>query len=239
MSVFGYVFLGADRDELLSAEQQRKKLEECAERLGGHIDDLFVEEGASLKSSFKKRAVGRKLFQSVQAGDTILVLRCQWVLGGGAKEAAKLVRMLKKAGVSLYCADLETSITLDEKRRLAVYQGGAALLGKLLEALAFCEASDHGKAIRATKRLRKEQGKYLGGPVPFGWKVGSKGFLVKNPEQQKIIRIIQTMRKNRWSYRDISKELRIKFDVKLSHEGVRRVLKSSEKEKEKLMNKLL
>ncbi|BCL62124.1 hypothetical protein DGMP_28170 [Desulfomarina profundi] len=53
--------------------------------------------------------------------------------------------------------------------------------------------------------------------------------MVKNPEQQKIIRVIQTMRKNRWSYREISKELKIKFDVKLSHEGVRRVLKSSEK----------
>ncbi len=229
MGVFGYVFLAADKQELVSLEQQREQLKKCGERLGMELDDLYVEEGASLKSPFKGRVAGKALFQHVQAGDTILVLQCQWVLGGGAREAAKLVRMLKKAGVSLYCTDLETSITLDEKRRLAVYQGGAALLGKILQAMASCEASEHGKAIRATKRLRKEQGKYLGGPVPFGWKVSSRGFLVKNPEQQKIIRIIQTMRKNRWSYREISKELKIKFDVKLSHEGVRRVLKSSEK----------
>jgi DNA invertase Pin-like site-specific DNA recombinase len=234
MAVYGYVFLAVDREELVPLDQQRRELKECAVKLGGSIDDLYVEQRASLKSAFKKREVGRALFQHVQAGDTIIVMQSRWILGGGAKEAARLVRMLRKAGVSLYCADLETSITLDEKRRLAVYEGGAGLLGKLLHALATCEASEHGKAIRATKKIRKEQGKYLGGPVPFGWKVGSRGFLVQNPEQQKIIRIIQKMRENRWSFREISKELRMKYDVRLSHEGVRRILKSTEKrEKEK------
>jgi len=97
----------------------------------------------------------------------------------------------------------------------------------LLAALAVCDGSQHGETIRAAKRQMKRQGKYLGGPVPFGWKV-DEGFLVKDREQQKIITRIRTLRADRWSYRDIAIKLGKTFDIHLSHEGIRKILKANE-----------
>ena len=72
-----------------------------------------------------------------------------------------------------------------------------------------------------------KEGRYIGGPVPFGWQV-KDGFLKKDRQQQKVIRQIQKWRADRWSYRDISSKLREKLGVKLSHEGIRKVLMKSE-----------
>jgi len=127
-----------------------------------------------------------------------------------------------------------------------VSEGCARIVEKLLSALSVCESSHggdgeaifkcesnkHGKAIRATKRSLKQQGKYTGGPVPFGWEVNEERIFVQNKEEQKIIRAITEMRGGRWSYRDISKKLDAEYNIQLSHTRVRRILDSDKKKKE-------
>ncbi len=231
MAVYGYIFLAQEKEQLVSTEEQQFSLQEYAKSRNLSVDEIILEQNVSLKKPFRERKQGKELSGGMRPGDTLIVLRSEWILGS-AGEASRLVRMLRENHVSLYCVDLGTNITLDEKRKLAVYEGGAGLVQKLLNALAVCESSKHGDAIRATKRIQKKAGKYLGGPVPFGWEVNDEGFLSPDPTQQNIIHTIVAMREDRWSYRDISRKLREEYGVKLSHEGVRRVLNSNQKRKE-------
>jgi DNA invertase Pin-like site-specific DNA recombinase len=101
----------------------------------------------------------------------------------------------------------------------------------VLTALAACETSKHGESIKAAKRNQKREGKYLGGPVPFGWQVEGE-YLIQDRKQQQIIKEIISLRSDRWSYRDIVSKLQERHALQVSHEGVRRILMSNAQKKE-------
>lgn len=231
MSVFGYIFLALEKEHRVPIEEQQTALCDFAKSIGLEMEELLVEEEASLKRPFKERTEGCKLLERCVAGDTIITMQAAWVLGS-AGAGANLLRTLRGKDIALYCMDLGENITVDEKRKLIVYEGCAGIVQKLLSALAICETSKHGEAIRATKRNLKKQGKYIGGPVPFGWEVNQERILVQNKAQQKVIQAIISMREDRWSYRDISQKLKKEFDIELSHAGVRRILDSDKKKKD-------
>lgn len=225
MRVFGYIFLSRDKHHLVQEIEQQAALHEYGRSLGCPVDEILVEDGVPLKRPFGDRPVGGELLRRCGAGDAIVVMRTAWVLSS-VDEGERLLRMLKAAQIALHCMDLGGNISLPEKRRLMVSEGPAAVIEKLLAALTVCERSGHGQAIRTAKKCRKELGKYLGGPVPFGWEVSQENRLVPNEGQQKIIDSILVMRKDRWSYRQISHKLRDEYKVNLSHEGVRRIITS-------------
>ena len=233
MSVLGYIFLALEKEHLVAVEEQRAALLDYTQSVGLALDEIFVEEEANLKRPFRQRPEGSRLFARCVAGDVIVTMKAAWVLNS-ASEGGKLLHALRTNDIALYCLDLGENITVDEKRKLKVYEGCAGIVQKLLSALAVCESSKHGEAIRATKRNLKKQGKYTGGPVPFGWEVNKDRILVQNKDQQRIIGAILRMREDRWSYRDISKKLNVEFDIQLSHAGVRRILDSDKKKKEAL-----
>ena len=230
MSVFGYIFLALEKDQQVPTEEQNSALCSYAKSTGFELEEILVEEGITLKRPFIERPEGSKLVEQCVNGDTIITMKAAWVLGS-AVAGAILQQTLREKGIALYCMDLGENITVDEKRKLVVYEGCAGIVQKLLSALAVCETTKHGEAIRATKRNLKKQGKYIGGPVPFGWEVNKERILVENKAQQKIIQSILSMRENRWSYRDISQKLKKEFDIELSHAGVRRILDSNKKKK--------
>jgi putative DNA-invertase from lambdoid prophage Rac len=225
MKIFGYIFLAEDKHHLVPAAEQQSALEEYGRNLGRPFAEFFVEQATPMKRPFKDRPAGSKALKSSASGDAILVMKTEWVISS-AGEGERLLRFLAGKGVALHCIDLGGNISLPEKRRLMVSEGPAAVVGKLLAALTVSESSRHGQAIRRAKKNRKEQGKYLGGPVPFGWEVSPEGHLVPNEPQQEVIRSIVDMRRNRWSYREISQKLRDEQKVRLSHEGVRRIISS-------------
>jgi DNA invertase Pin-like site-specific DNA recombinase len=194
------------------------------------VDDFFVEQGASLKSPFRERKEAAGLLAGAQSGDTLITMKSEWIFGS-SKEGVRLIRMLKKMSISLYCIDLNQNISLATERKLVVSEGGSALILAVLTALAACDSSKHGESIKATKGYQKREGKYLGGPVPFGWQVDGE-YLVQDLKQQQIIKEIIKLRSDRWSYRDIARKLQERNSVQLSHEGIRRILVSNAKKKE-------
>jgi putative DNA-invertase from lambdoid prophage Rac len=233
MSVFGYVFLALEKEHSLAKEEQETALSDYAQSMGFAIDEIFVEEGVSMKRPFTERTEASALLERCVGRDAVITMKAAWILSS-AGEGAKLLRLLRKNDIALYCMDLGENITVDEKRKLVVSEGSAGIVQKLLSALSICESSSHGQAIRATKRSLKQQGKYIGGPVPFGWEVDEDRVLVQNKAQQEIIQEINKMREDRWSYRDISKKLDAEFNIQLSHAGVRRILDNDKKKKEVL-----
>lgn len=227
MNVLGYIFPGQSTEHSILVAEQQESILKFSKGIDENVNSFLVEESISVKSPFRQRKEGRRIMDIIQPGDSIITMKAEWVLGS-AKEGLWLVKTLYNKSVSLYCIDLEENISLSTPRKLEVSEGGAALIKKILQALAVCENSKHGDSIRAAKKKMKEQGRYLGGPVPFGWKV-ENGYLRKNMEQQRVIKEIEKLRAERWSYRDIVGKLNKKFGVRLSHEGVRRILKNNEK----------
>jgi DNA invertase Pin-like site-specific DNA recombinase len=225
MRVFGYIFLARDQQHLIPESQQREALQEYSRGLGRPLDEFVIEENGVLKRSFKDRPTGNRLLQNCLPGDVILVMRIGWVFNS-VGDGLRTLRLLKSASIALHCLDVGGNISFAEKRRLLVSEGPAAIVEKVLAALTFSEDSRHGQAIRTAKKHGKEQGKYLGGPVPFGWEVSRQGRLEPHEGQQLIINAIFALRKDRWSYREISQKLQEEYKVRLSHEGVRRIFKS-------------
>ncbi len=225
MAALGYVFLSEETVEQMPlAGQEASILEYCREQ-GLHPAALFTEQGVPLRQPLDSRPEGRRMVESAQKGDTLVVARAAFVLGS-SREACRLLADLRQRGISLICLDLDEDISCDRERRLVVSAGGAVLTQKLMAALAACDSSRHGEGIRAAKRDGRKAGKYLGGPVPFGWRVGAEGRLIQDGGQQRIIQEMRQMRKDRWSYRNIAALLLEKHGVRLSHEGVRRILET-------------
>ncbi|HIP39969.1 MAG TPA: hypothetical protein EYG88_11415 [Desulfocapsa sulfexigens] len=224
MTTIGYVFLDTNRDELISLPVQQEMLETYAGGLGLQFDELLVEQSYSPATPFMERDEGRRLLENVQESDTVFTARARWVLGT-PPEALRLIQMLRDKKVSFYCVDLDGDIIQETERKLVVSQGIAATVRSVCEALLTkMESGRHSAAIRAGKARQKKAGKYLGGPVPFGFQVNDHGYLEKNEEQQIIIDQMLNMKEDRWSYRDIARKMKEDHGLKFSHEGIRRIM---------------
>lgn len=223
MTTIGYVFLDVNRDVLTPLDKQHQALEMYAEKLNMSCDELLVEQSFAPAVPLLERNEGRRMLKNVQRGDTILVLQAKWVLGT-PKKALSLIDLLKEKGVSLFCADLDGNISMPTQRQLLASEGIASLVYQLCEALSCGESGNHGAAIRAGKAKLKQEGKYMGGPVPFGWMVGEDGRLQQDSVQQDLIAEMMRLKADRWSYRDIARKMEKSAGLKLSHEGIRRII---------------
>lgn len=225
MTVVAYVFLDSDRAELIPLAQQQEQLTAYVRGLDMHCQEFLIEENYASSVPFQERGEARRLLENVQSGDTIFTLCAKWVLGS-PKEALRLIALLKEKNVSLYCADLDGDIVKKTKRKLQINEGIADLVQELCKALsvAIVENNNHAKAIRAGKARKKKDGKYLGGPIPFGFELGEDDCLHRNEEQYVIIQEMQELKADRWSYRNIAQKMKERYGLTFSHEGVRRIL---------------
>ena len=224
MTTVAYIFLDTDRAVLIPLVRQQEQLEEYVRGLDTHCSEFLIEEDCSSGKPFRERKEAKRLLENVRAGDVIFTLRAEWVLGS-PQEALHLLTLLKEKEVSLYCVDLDGDIVNKTERKLKINEGIAPLVFDLCKALSVNVSSKgHAEAIRAGKARKKKDGKYLGGPVPFGFCLGEDECLHKDEQQQGIIKEMQDLKKDRWSYRNIAKKLEKEHNLKFSHEGVRRIL---------------
>lgn len=223
MTTIGYIFLDANRDELIPLEKQRQVLQTYASELKLSFDEILVEQSYSPAIPLMERKEGLRMVHNTQRLDTIIVMKASWVLGT-PQFALSFLERLKEKEISLYCIDLEGNISMPTQTKLIRSQGISVLTLKLCEALSLGGTGNHGAAIRAGKARQKMEGKYLGGPVPFGWLVGEDGKLQQDSRQQNLILEMIRLKADRWSYRDIAKKMQEEQGLKLSHEGIRRIL---------------
>jgi putative DNA-invertase from lambdoid prophage Rac len=101
--------------------------------------------------------------------------------------------------------------------------GVSKLVFTILSAVAEAERDRIRERIRDVKADQRKRQRYLGGIVPFGWRIGEDGALVEAPEQQRAIQRIVELRRKGVSLRAISASIAAD-GVKLSHEGVKNVL---------------
>ncbi len=222
MKVAGYLFYPEDSGSDVDLENSKQVILTVGARLGGRVFRFYEERNGSLLQPFAERVMGKQVLAELESGDVLVVEHVAWILDS-AKSAVKLLDELARKKISLFCVDLDADISLPIPRQLKVTEGSAALVSKLLRALAQNERADHGQSIRDAKTRLKKQGKYLGGPIPFGWRLKGTN-LVEHKREQRIIEQIHQLKKENWSYRQIAMRLEEKYNVKLSHAGVRKIV---------------
>ena len=120
---------------------------------------------------------------------------------------------LRRRGVHLHLIDLGGDIT----------NGMGKAFFTIAAAFAEAERDRIRERIIDVKRDQRQRGRYLGGAVPFGYRVGDDGELVEVPEQQAAIRRAVELCGASKSLRAITEAMQGEgFEV--SHMLVRRIL---------------
>ena len=219
MAVYGYVRVSTDRqaDEGESLGTQQRVVEGYAMMNGLTLDSIFVERGVSGSKPLGQRSQGERLLSTLQGGDVVITAKLDRMFRS-ALNALDILAQLKDRGVSLHMIDLGGDVTGN---------GISKLVFTILSAVAEAERDRIRERIRYVKADQRKRQRYLGGIVPFGWRIGENGALIEVPEQQRAIQRIVELRRNGLSLRAISAAIAAE-GVRLSHEGVKNVLAADE-----------
>ena len=220
MAVYGYVRVSTDRqaDEGESLGTQQRIIDGYAMIQGLTIDKVFVERGVSGSRPLAERPEGGRLLMTVKAGDIIITPKLDRMFRS-ALDALRVLAQIKDRGVSLHMIDLGGDTTGN---------GISKLVFTILSAVAEAERDRIRERVKEVKADQRRRRRYLGGVVPFGWRVGDDGELIEVPEQQAAIERAREMRRKRASLRAIAAAL-AEEGIKLSHEGVKRILAADDR----------
>lgn len=215
MAVYGYVRVSTDRqaDEGESLGTQQRVIDGYAMMNGLTLDSIFVERGVSGSKPLGERSEGARLLAGLKSGDVVITPKLDRMFRS-ALDALEVLGRLKDRGISLHMIDLGGDVTGN---------GVSKLVFTILSAVAEAERDRIRERIRDVKADQRKRQRYLGGIVPFGWRIGEDGTLVEVLEQQRAIQRIVELRRKGVSLRAISASIAAD-GVKLSHEGVKNVL---------------
>ncbi len=204
--VYGYcrVSTVAQANEGESLDVQQRVLAGYATMQGLTIDRMFVERGVSGSRPLGERPEGAALLALLQPGDVVITPKLDRMFRS-ALDALDVLGKLKQAGIALHMIDLGGDTTGN---------GVSKLVFTILSAVAEAERDRTRERVAEVKRDQRQRGRYLGGAVPWGYRVGEAGELVPIPEQQAAIRRMRKLRDQGLALRAMS----------ISHAGVKNAL---------------
>jgi DNA invertase Pin-like site-specific DNA recombinase len=131
-----------------------------------------------------------------------------------ALDALRAVEDLKSRGVSLVLLDLGGDISGN---------GLSKLFLTIAAAFAEAERDRIRERITQVKRDQRQRRRYLGGKVPFGFRVGPDGGLEPVPDQQAVIRRAAEMRAGGAPLRAVRAALEAEHGARLSLDAIQRI----------------
>lgn len=213
MTYYGYIRVSTlqqanDGDSL---ETQLKQITSYASLKGYDIppENFITERGISGSVEFEKRPEGLKLFEKLETGDVLIFSKLDRAFRN-TRNALNTLHDLKLRGISVHFIDLGGDVTND---------GIGSVIFTILSAFATFERERIATRIREVKQVQKADGKFLGGFTRFGYRV-EEDRLVKDPDQQIIIKEMKDMKRRGMSLRRISKWLKKTYSVEMSHSTV-------------------
>jgi putative DNA-invertase from lambdoid prophage Rac len=215
MAIYGYARVSTTRqaEEGESLDVQQRAIAGHAMIHNVSVNRVFVERGVSGSKPLGDRPEGGALLAVLRPGDIIITPRLDRMFRS-ALDALEVLGRLKTRGVALHMIDLGGDVTSN---------GISKLVFTILSAVAEAERDRIRERVAMVKADQRERGRYLGGVVPFGWRVGEEGELVKVPEQQEAIHRMVELRAGGASLRAIAAKV-IAAGHSISHVGVRNVL---------------
>ncbi len=214
LNVYSYtrVSTGRQAEEGESLGAQQRRVEGYAQMNDMRVDRHFVERGVSGSVPLSERPEGGALLQLVQPGDVIITPKLDRCFRS-ALDALDVLQKLKERGVALHMIDLGGDVTGN---------GISKLLFTILSAVAEAERDRIRERISDVKRDQRQRGRYLGGRVPFGYRVDEDGALVEAEEQQAAIRDMLSMKGAGASLRSIAEAMKGRGHA-ISHNAVREI----------------
>jgi putative DNA-invertase from lambdoid prophage Rac len=222
MAVYGYCRVSTLRqvNEGESLDVQRRQIEGYAHMHGLTLTDILIEEGVSGSVPINERPQGSLLFGKLIKGDAIIAPKLDRVFRS-ALDALQTVELLKVKGVSLHLLDLGGDISGN---------GLSKLFLTIAAAFAEAERDRLRERISQVKADQKVRGRFLGGSIPFGFRVvpiddKSSELVPHDGEQEAIVEMV-TLKAAGKSLRAISAHMLAKGHT-ISHATVAAVLRQA------------
>jgi DNA invertase Pin-like site-specific DNA recombinase len=133
-----------------------------------------------------------------------------------ALDALQAVADLKGRGVSLVLLDLGGDISGN---------GLSKLFLTIAAAFAEAERDRIRERVAQVKQDQRKRGRYLGGKVPYGFRVGAEGALEAIPEKQAVIRRAGELRAAGAPLRAIQAALETEHGARVSLDALARVVR--------------
>ncbi len=215
VAVFGYTRVSTVQQstEGESLLVQERTITGYAMMHGLSVDRLFCERAVSGSKPLGERPEGSVMLAALKPGDIIITAKLDRMFRS-ALDALAVLDNMRAGGISLHMIDLGGDVTGN---------GISKLVFTILSAVAEAERDRTRERVASVKADQKARGRYLGGIMPFGKRLGDSGELVDVPAEQAAIVMMRSMRHGGASLRAIAAEMQ-KQGFSLSHEAVRGIL---------------
>jgi site-specific DNA recombinase len=168
-------------NEGISLEGQEVELRAYCAAVGLEVVGVITDAGVSGAKPLGDRAGGRVLLDTVAAGDAEAVVAFKLDrLFRSTSNALTVTEAWHKKGVSLHLKDMGGQ-AIDTSSAV-----GRMFL-TMLAAFATFERDQCSERIRSALALKKSKNEYLGGRVPYGFRLVPEGLLEPEPVEQEAI----------------------------------------------------
>ena len=216
MAVYGYARVSTSRqaEEGESLDVQQRTVAGYALMHGLTVDRMFVERGVSGSTPLADRPQGAALLAALKSADVLITPKLDRMFRS-ALDALEVLAKLKDRNVCLHMIDLGGDVTGN---------GISKLVFTILSAVAEAERDRIRERVAQVKQDQKDRGRYLGGKVPFGFRVGGDGGLEPDATEQALIAHARALRADGATLRAIQAALETQHGSKLSLDALHRVL---------------
>jgi len=197
-----------------SLETQENKCKAYAELHDFKIDRVYSEV-VSGAVEFRKRPVFQKVLSELKGNSKLVVSRLDR-LSRKVVDTLKLIDDFKKEHKEICITDIGN-----------IHKDGVSkVFVTILASLAEIERENISIRIKASKKIAKEERRYLGGYSEFGYKVENKK-LVPDDKEFVVLQSMISLRKSGLGYRKISDEIKNKFGKRIYFPQVHKILNRS------------
>ena len=195
-----------------SLEVQEKRCKAFAELNGFTIDKVYSEV-VSGGVEFRKRPVFQKVLSELKTGSKLVCSRIDR-LSRQVIDTLQLVEDFKKERKEICLCDVGN-----------IHKDGVSkIFVTILASLAEVERANISERIKASKKIAKQDRKYLGGFVEFGFKVDENKKLVPDDKEFSVLQSMVNLRRSGLGYRKISDEIKNKFGKRIYYPQIHKIL---------------
>ena len=194
-----------------SLDTQEKRCRAFAELHNFPIDKVYTEV-VSGAVEFRKRPIFQKVLSELKGNSKLVVSRLDR-LSRKVIDTLKLVDDFKKEHKEICITDIGN-----------IHKDGVSkVFVTILASLAEIERENISIRIKASKKIAKEERRYLGGYSEYGYKVENKK-LVPDDKEFLVLQSMVSLRKSGLGYRKISDEIKNKFGKRIYYPQVHKIL---------------
>ena len=197
---------------LLGQETWKKRFQSVA--MAGQMTVTVVREQVSGSVAFPKRERGAALLASLKKGDHLCFAKLDRAFRS-ARDCHNTLALLKERGVSTSICDLPDGADVTGN-------GIAALLIGIMASVAEWERERIRERTADQKRVAREQGRYLGGKIPWDKKVVD-GRLVDDESKRTVVRKLREWRGEAVPLRECQARAMKNYKTSLSLDAIRRM----------------